>query len=89
MFTKHSFKILLPGVVLFALLALAGHNQGLLAGVATPPSSGPFTSPLPTPPPTPTPSPQAQIALQHIAKREGIPLDGLLGALLVGCRNRG
>ena len=88
MCTKRSFKIALLGISLFTLLALTGHNLGVLAALVTPtpPSGGPFTSPLPTPPagpifpPTPTSSPQARIALRYIAEREGIPL----GDLLVG-----
>jgi len=80
MFAKRLFKVALLGISLFALLTLVGNNLEVLAALVTPtpPSGGPFTSPLPTPParptppPTPTTSPQARIALRYIPEREGM-----------------
>ncbi len=93
MITKRSFKIALLGISLFALLALAGHNLGVLAALVTPTprAGGSFTSPLPKPPilpaspfdsPLPLPVIEAytQVALQYIAKRDGVALDNLLVA---------
>jgi hypothetical protein len=93
MFTKRSFKIALLGISLFALLALAGHDLGVLAALVTPTprAGGPFTSPLPRPPilsaspfdlplPPPVLEAQVRIALRYIAKREDVPLDDLLVA---------
>jgi len=88
MFTKRSFKITLLGISLFALLALAGHDLGVLAALVTPTPrhGGLFISPLPEPPsslfdsplPPPVVESYAQIALQYIVKREGVPIDDLL-----------
>jgi len=52
-------------------------------GSNTTQSDATFDSPLPTPPASPTPTPsapsaEAQKALQYIAERESIPLEGLL-----------
>jgi len=93
MFTKRSFKIALLGISLFALLALASRDLGVLAVLvtSTPRAGGLFTSPLPTPPifsaspfdsplPPPVIEAYAPVALQYIAKREGISLDDLLVA---------
>ena len=86
MFTKRSFKIALLGISLFALLTLVSHNLGVLAALVTPTpgASGAFTSPLSTPlilsaslfdSPLPPPviESYAQVALQYIAKRDGVP----------------
>ncbi len=93
MFTKRSFKIALLGVSLFALLALAGHDLGVLAAlVMSPPrASGPFTSPLPPPPissaspfdsplPLPVIETYTRVALEYVAKRDGVSLNDLLVA---------
>jgi len=82
MFKKWSSKIYLLGIALFTLSALV---------VASRPTVGAqfLTSPLPSPPrlatnPFDSPLPpsmfeaQAHIALQYIAKREGVPLEDLL-----------
>ncbi len=93
MFTKRSFKIALLGVSLFALLALAGHDLGVLAALVTPTprASGPFTSPLPPPPissaspfdsplPLPVIETYTRVALEYIAKRDGVSLNDLFVA---------
>lgn len=93
MFTKPlvRIRILLSTVILLAAaffsIRLAGSFAGDVTGAEAALSR--FDSPLPTPtrqhhpptpppPPSPTPSPQAQVALQHIAAREGIPLENLV-----------
>jgi len=82
MFKKWSSTICLLGIALFALSALVVVSrptvgaQFLTSPLPSPPrlSTNPFDSPLPPP----VLEAQAHIALQYIAKREGVPLEDLL-----------
>ena len=91
MFTKSLARIVLSIVILLAAalfaIRLAGSSARDASAVQA--ASSVFDSPLPaptgqrrlltpTPPPSPTPLPQAQVALGHIAEREGIPLENLV-----------
>lgn len=70
-------------LVLFGMVTLALALWLPLGETSPVPNVMTFDSPILTPqpplvlPPTPSPSEEAEIALRHIAKREGIPVEGL------------